>query len=203
MEQPKILDLFCDICTKRRGINLLTLESVILLAVEIAREGREGRKIGTMFVVADHENVVKLSRNMILDPLLGHSPEKKHIDDPNMRETLKELAQLDGAFIVSDSGVVVSACRYIFAVSEGIELPLGLGSRHIAGASISKVTKAIAVVVSESSVVRVFDNGEMIGEILPELWLLKRYGLHLNEPYVLRKKGDIAVVTRDEKQSDS
>jgi diadenylate cyclase len=202
MDTPKILELFCDICTKKRGINLFTLESVILLAVEIAREGREGRKIGTMFVVADHENVLNFSRNMILDPLLGHPPEKKHIDDPNVRETLKELAQLDGAFIVSDHGVVVSACRYIFAVSEGIDLPLGLGSRHIAGASISKATKAIAVVVSESSVVRIFDNGEMIGEILPELWLLKRYGLHLGEPYELRKKGDMAVITKVEKKSD-
>jgi diadenylate cyclase len=203
MEQPKILDLFCDICTKKRGINLYTLESVILLAVEIAREGREGRKIGTIFVVADHQNVLKLSRNMILDPLLGHAAENKHIDDPNMRETVKELAQLDGAFIVSDQGVVISACRYLNAVSEGIELPLGLGSRHIAGASISRVTRAIAVVVSESSVVRVFDSGEMIGEILPELWLLKRYGLHLSEPYVLRKKGEIAVVTKGENQSDN
>jgi diadenylate cyclase len=202
MEPPKILDLFCDICTKKRGINLYTLESVILLAVEIAREGREGRKIGTIFVVADHENVLKLSRNMILDPLLGHAPENKHIDDPNVRETVKELAQLDGAFIVSDQGVVVSACRYLSAVSERIKLPLGLGSRHIAGASISKATKSIAVVVSESSVVRVFDGGEIIGEILPELWLLKRYGLHLSEPYVLKKKGDITIVTKDEKQSD-
>lgn len=197
MEAPKILDLFCDICTQKRGINHYTLESVILLAVDIAREGREGRKIGTMFVVSDHEHVMKLSRHMILDPLLGHPPENKHIDDPNVRETVKELAQLDGAFVVSDEGIVVSACRYIFADFEDIKLPLGLGSRHIAGASITKATKAIAVVVSESSVVRVFDNGEMIGEILPELWLLKRYGLHIGEPYVLRKKGDIAVVSKD------
>lgn len=202
MEPPKILDLFCDICTQKRGINLRTLESVILLGVEIAREGREGRKIGTMFVVGDHEKVLGLSRNMILNPLLGHGSEKKRIDDPNMRETVKELAQLDGAFVVSDPGVVVSGCRYIYTVSEGIKLPLGLGSRHIAGASISRGTKAIAVVVSESSVVRVFDNGEMIGEILPELWLLKRYGLLLSEPYVLRKKGDMAVVTKDENQTD-
>ncbi len=60
MEAPKILDLFCDICTQKRGINHYTLESVILLAVDIAREGREGRKIGTMFVVSDHEHVMKL-----------------------------------------------------------------------------------------------------------------------------------------------
>lgn len=35
--------LFDDIGTEMRGVNLSTLEQVILLAVEIAREGREGR----------------------------------------------------------------------------------------------------------------------------------------------------------------
>lgn len=33
-------DLFHDICPEKRGINLQTLESVILLAVEIARGDR-------------------------------------------------------------------------------------------------------------------------------------------------------------------
>ncbi|MGD8258822.1 MAG: hypothetical protein PVG44_17930 [Desulfobacterales bacterium] len=32
-----------------------TLESVIVLAVEIAREGREGNKVGTMFIVSDSD----------------------------------------------------------------------------------------------------------------------------------------------------
>ncbi|NIV28165.1 MAG: hypothetical protein GWN58_01260, partial [Anaerolineae bacterium] len=88
---------------------------------------------------------------LILDPLLGHPEEQKHLDDPNMRETVKELAQLDGAFLISDNGIVLSASRYINASSEGIDLPLGLGSRHMAAASITKHTNAIAVVVSESS----------------------------------------------------
>lgn len=143
--------------------------------MEIAREGREGRRIGTMFVVSDAENVMKHSRSLILDPLLGHAAEVKQISDTDMRETVKELAQLDGAFVVSDEGTVVSACRYLDAFSEGIDLPLGLGSRHMAAASITKLTNSVAVVVSESSVVRIIDDGKIVSEIIPELWMFKRY----------------------------
>ena len=159
------------------GVNSQTLQSILVLAVEIAREGREGRKVGTMFVVGDEEETLKRSTPLILDPLLGHPADKKHVDDPNMRQTVKELAQLDGAFIVSEDGAVVSATRYINASSEGIDLPLGLGSRHMAGASVSKQTHAVAVVVSESSIVRIFQNGEIVSSIIPELWLLQRHGL--------------------------
>lgn len=190
--------LLKDICNVRREVNLETLEEVVLLAVELAREGREGRKIGTMFVVSDSDAVLKRSREMILDPLALHPPEKKRISDPNLRETLKELAQLDGAFIVSDDGIVLSACRYITASPEGIELPMGLGSRHIAAASITKETQAVAVVVSESSIVRVFDNGEIISEIIPELWLLRRHGLHLHGPYSTRMVEEVTVVSKKE-----
>ncbi|HOI95196.1 MAG TPA: diadenylate cyclase [Syntrophobacter fumaroxidans] len=171
-------DLFCEVCSEKRGINPETLKQVVILAVEIAREGREGRRIGTMFIVSDTDEVLKHSRNLILDPLLGHPDHLKRIEDRNARETIKELAQLDGAFIVSDEGVVVSACRYVDAFSEGINLPLGLGSRHMAAASITKQTKSVAVVISESSVVRVFDDGEIVSEIIPELWMFKRYGSH-------------------------
>jgi hypothetical protein len=69
-----------EICSERRGVNNRTLRRVVNLAVEIAREGREGRK---------------------------------------------ELAQLDGAFVVSDGGVVLSGARYIDAASEHLELHLG------------------------------------------------------------------------------
>ena len=172
-------ELISDVCTDDRDVDLRTLEMTVRLAVEIAREGREGRKIGTMFVVSDAEETLRRSTCLILDPLQGHPPGKRRLDDPNMRETIKELAQLDGAFLISDDGIVVSATRYINASSKGIELPLGLGSRHMAAASITRHTSAIAVVVSESSVVRVFDNGEIVSEIIPELWLFRRHAFHL------------------------
>lgn len=197
-KEPDPVELLRDICNEKRGVNLHTLEQVILLAVEIAREGREGRKVGTMFVVADSDATLQQSRCLILDPLWNHPDDVKRIDNPNMRETIKELAQLDGAFIVSDEGVVLSATRYLYASAKDIELPLGLGSRHMAAASITKSTEAIAVVVSESSIVRVFDGGELISEIIPELWLIRRYGLHLSGPYSLRKVEEMAVASKRE-----
>jgi diadenylate cyclase len=175
-------NVLCDVCTEERGIDLQTLELTIRLAVEIAREGREGRKIGTMFVVSDEAATFRQSTCLILDPLLGHPNERKHLDDPNLRETVKELAKLDGAFLVSDDGIVLSAARHINASAEGIELSLGLGSRHVAAASITKHTNAVAVVVSESSVVRIVDDGEVVSEIIPELWLLRRQGLYYEGP---------------------
>src|ERR687895_2959396 len=123
------LELFEEICTRRRGVDTRVLEEVVALGVEIAREGREGRKIGTLFVVGDSEEVLKGSRPLILDPLAGHPHETKHIADPNVRETLKELALLDGAFVASEEGVVLSAARYIDTVSDSLNVPLGLGSR--------------------------------------------------------------------------
>lgn len=188
--------LLQDICTDERGISLDTLEQVILLAVELAREGREGRKVGTLMVVSDSEAVLDRSRPLILDPLWGHADVNKRISDPDMRETAKELSQLDGAFVISDGGVFLSACRYINASSAGIELPLGLGSKHMAAASITKETLAVAIVVSESSVVRIFDDGEIVAEIIPELWLLRRYGTHIGVPHSLRRKGEMTVVSK-------
>ena len=198
MPSGDYLEFLGDVCTPQRDIDQQTLEQVILLAVEIAREGREGRKIGTLFVIGDTEETLMRSKCLILDPLWHHPNERKHISDPDLRETVKELAQLDGAFIVSDAGTVRSACRFLNASFGEVDLPLGLGSRHMAAASITQQTNAIAVVVSESSVVRVFENGELISEILPELWLLRRYGLHLTGPYSMHSFDDLTVVSRDE-----
>jgi DNA integrity scanning protein DisA with diadenylate cyclase activity len=192
--------IFREVCTRRRGVSPQVLEEVIVLAVEIAREGREGRKIGTLFAVGDPEAVLGHSRPMILDPLHGHPQESKFIHEPDTRETLKELAQLDGAFVVSNEGVVLSAARYLDAASDDLSVPLGLGSRHMAAASVSKRTQAVAVVVSESSMVRIFDDGELISEIMPELWLMERYS-RLSGETVTRQGGpgdQVTVVSREE-----
>ena len=187
-----------EICSEKRQVDADVLKQTVSLAVEIAREGREGRKIGTLFVVGDSRAVIKRSKPLILDPLQGHPDEDKQIVSPDMRETIKELAQLDGAFLVSNSGVVLSAARYIDAASDSLNLPLGLGSRHMAGASISQNTNAVAVVVSESSMVRMFDDGELVSEIVPELWMIDGYTTRMDGRTFVRRDEDVTVIGRAE-----
>jgi diadenylate cyclase len=159
-------------CTEERR---RTLEEVIQLAVELAREGREGRKVGTLFVIGDVDNVLDQSRSLLLDPLYGHPGELLHIERPELRETIKEFAQLDGAFVLEDGGTFVSAGRFIDVdVNAPENFMPGLGTRHAAASSISRTTAAVAVAVSQSSVVRVFSEGKLRAEIIPELFLMSR-----------------------------
>jgi diadenylate cyclase len=170
------------------------LEPLIGLAVEIAREGREGRRIGTLFTLGDEEEVLARSRPLILDPLLGHPASSRHVTNLNLRGTIKELAQLDGGFVVSHDGIVLSACRYLDAVAAEADVPLGLGSRHIAAANMSAVTKAVGIVVSESSVVRLFCHGHLVAEIIPELWM-KDQASHLRGTAKTEQIGELTVLT--------
>src|SRR6266481_292583 len=170
------------------------LEPLIELAVEIAREGREGRRIGTLFTLGDENAVLAKSRSLILDPLAGHADSSRHVGNLNLRGTIKELAQLDGAFVVSGSGIFLSACRYLDAVASEVDVPLGLGSRHIAAANMSAVTNAVGIVVSESSVVRLFCHGKLVGEIIPEVWMLD-HSAHLRGTAKSEQVGQLTILT--------
>lgn len=151
-------------------IPLETLKTVINLAIEIGREGREGKPVGTMFVVGDTRKVLAHTHPLGFDPVRGYSKRERNLFDPRVREGIKEIAQLDGAFIISKDGEVVAACRHIDCSADGINLSKGLGSRHWAAAAITRRTDAIAVCVSESSgTVRVFQNGEVRMRIEPEM----------------------------------
>jgi diadenylate cyclase len=156
-------------CSLRRS---QTLEAVVRLAVELVHEGREGRRVGTLIVVGDAGSILRRSRPLILDPLAGHDASIRHVEERDFRETVKELAQLDGAFVVDDEGTFVSAARFVEVnVDAARGLPAGLGARHAAAVSISEDVDAIAVAVSESSLVRLFVDGELRAEIAPELFL--------------------------------
>jgi hypothetical protein len=82
--------------------------------------------------------------------------------------------------VISEAGTVLAACRYLDASVEHIDLPLGFGSRHLAAASISQRLGIVAIVVSESGVVRVFDGGQIEATLIPELWLLDRHHAQLS-----------------------
>ena len=178
------------------------LEPLIELAVEIAREGREGRRIGTLFTLGDEKAVLAKSRSLILDPLTGHAESSRHISNLNLRGTIKELAQLDGAFVVSRGGVFLSACRYLDAVASEADVPMGLGSRHIAAANMSAVTNAVGIVVSESSVIRIFCHGKLVGEIIPELWMTDR-AAYLRGMVKKEQVGELTVLTPNLRQAST
>jgi DNA integrity scanning protein DisA with diadenylate cyclase activity len=149
-------------------VPLDTLKLVVDLAVEIGREGREGKPVGTMFVVGDHRRVLKHCHPVGFDPVRGYGRQDRNLDDPKVREGIKEIAQMDGAFVIAGDGTVEAAVQYISAPAADITLSKGLGTRHWAAAAISRATNAVAVTVSESNgTVRVFQNGEVMLRIEP------------------------------------
>ena len=145
-----------------------TLKCVVDVATEIGREGREGKPVGTLIVVGDHRNVLERTRALGFDPFKGYPRRERNIRDSRVREAIKEIAQLDGAIIVSRDGTVEAGCRLIDAPVQGLSLPKGLGTRHWAAAAITAVTKAVAIVVSQSTgTVRLFRDGEVILRVSP------------------------------------
>ncbi len=142
-------------------------ETVLNLALELSSEGKEGRKpVGTIFVLGKHEEVFKFSHPMVINPFQGYPEEERNILDPRLRETVKEFSSIDGAFIFREDGVILAAGRHLDASGENIEIPLGLGSRHRAAAGITRLTDALAIVISEGTGgVRIFHHGKIFMEI--------------------------------------
>jgi len=136
--------------------------AVLNIACELAAQGRESRKVGTIFVLGDDEKVMQLSRQMIMNPFQGHPEEDRNILNPDLEETIKEYSSIDGAFVIKSNGVIITAGRHLSAALESRDFPSGLGSRHIAAAGITNLTKAVAIVVSQSTGdVTVFKNGRL------------------------------------------
>jgi len=142
------------------------VKSVLELAIELGKKGQKGKPVGALFVVGDAGKVMNKSRPLSYNPF-----EKSHVNvgDPIVNVMLKEFSRLDGAFVISDSGKIVSAYRYLEPSAEGVDIPKGLGARHMAGGAITRDTNAIAIVLSESDgMVRAFKAGEIVLEVDPE-----------------------------------
>jgi DNA integrity scanning protein DisA with diadenylate cyclase activity len=169
-----------DIKKERLGFTLYDLimatdikqevfEAVLNIALEIGREGRGGKLIGTAFLIGDSKKVLGRSRQLILNPFEGHIIGERVVTSPEIKETVKELAQLDGVFVVAEDGVIEAAGRYLDVNTSKVDIPRGLGTRHSAVAAMTIATDAVGVTVSQSGgVVRIFKDGEVVMAIEPQ-----------------------------------
>jgi DNA integrity scanning protein DisA with diadenylate cyclase activity len=142
-------------------------ERLLTLASELGLEGREGRPVGTIFVVGDSDRVLAQSHQLVINPFHGYPETDRNILDPRLEETVKEFSAIDGAFVVRGDGVLLSAGRYLAPYSKLEEnLPQGLGTRHEAAAAITMTTSAIAICVSQSTgTISIFKQGRLITDI--------------------------------------
>ncbi|AKU90697.1 DNA integrity scanning protein DisA nucleotide-binding domain protein [Vulgatibacter incomptus] len=142
------------------------VEAVISLALAVGQEGFEGHPVGSIFVMGDSIAVLEKSKQLTINPFQGLSEAERNILDPRIHEAVKNFSVLDGAFVIREDGVVLAAGRYLQSAGEETRIPLGLGARHAAAAITTATTKAVAVVVSQTSgSVRIFRGGEIIFEV--------------------------------------
>ena len=141
-------------------------DTVFHIATEISIEGREGKAVGTTFLIGDTKNVLAKSRQIMLNAFEGHAPEMRMVTNPDLKENIKEFAQLDGAFVISGDGFIEASGRYITVDSSHVTLPKGMGTRHNSVAAMTSVTKAVGIVVSQSGGgITIFKNGQILKKI--------------------------------------
>jgi DNA integrity scanning protein DisA with diadenylate cyclase activity len=147
--------------------NSQVVDAIIQLALQIGQDGFEGHPIGTIICIGDHNVVLEKSRQLTINPFQGLAEVERNVLDPKIREAIKNFSVLDGAFIMREDGVVLSAGRYLSPLSDdNVKIPLGLGARHAAAASITATTGCIALVVSQTSgAVRLFKEGNIVLEL--------------------------------------
>jgi len=125
-------------------------EEVYTLAIELSKEGREGKQIGTTFMIGSAAEVLARSTQLILNPFEGHPRHARNVTNSEIRETVKELSQIDGAFVISGDGIIEAAGRYITIDTSRASIPKGLGTRHASVAGITQETSAVGIVLSQS-----------------------------------------------------
>ena len=188
-EEGRIVEVLCignDITDRRRGSTEIRIstdtwkdqvvadtdiredvfDAVFHICTEISVEGREGKAVGTTFLIGDAENVMGKSRQIMLNSFEGHPPAMRIVTNADLKENIKEFAQLDGAFVVTGDGFIEASGRYITVDTSGVNLPKGMGTRHNSVAAMTHVTKAVGIVVSQSGGgITLFKNGQILKKI--------------------------------------
>ncbi|MFP4177074.1 MAG: DNA integrity scanning protein DisA nucleotide-binding domain protein, partial [Planctomycetota bacterium] len=168
MEIGEEFELFagCDAGDISEDTHPEVLERVLDVAVSLGTEGREGKPVGTIFVLGDPQDILAHSQQMVMNPFRGYEREQRNIMDANVQETIKEFSPIDGAFIMDRDGTVETAGAYLQTEDQAVELPRGLGARHRSAAAITAFTDSVSITVSETTGnITIFREGRVIMEI--------------------------------------
>jgi PAS domain S-box-containing protein len=159
-------DTWKDLVVADTDIREEVFDTVFHISTEVSLEGREGKAVGTTFLIGDSKNVLAKSRQIMLNAFEGHQPESRRVTNPDLKENIKEFAQLDGAFVISGDGFIEASGRYITVDTSSVILPKGMGTRHNSVAAITAVTNAVGIVVSQSGGgITIFKNGLILKKI--------------------------------------
>ena len=119
-------------------------EKILKLAVHIARDGE-----GALFVIGENvEYSLLVKQRMKMFSVLEQGSEK----------TLRALAIMDGAVIISREGLVVS----YGAMIKKSKPYIGYGTRHAAAMTASKNKNIVIMCSEEERKVKIFRNGKFI-----------------------------------------
>jgi len=141
------------------------LADTVDLALELGKCGVQNERFsGAAFVVGNSKEILRLSHQLMINPFENY---RAKISDREKWDLLKKYANFDGAFVIDSDGTIVAAHRYLDA-NRRVEVPSGLGTRHMAVAAMTAATGAKGVTVSgEDGFVRIFDRGRMVVKISP------------------------------------
>jgi len=159
-------DTWKDIVVADTDVKEEVFDAVFHISTEISIEGREGKSVGTTFLIGDADNVMAKSRQISLNAFEGQKPESRMITNQDIKENIKEFAQLDGAFVIDGTGYIRAQSRYITVDTSNVTLPKGMGTRHNSVAAMTQVTTAVGIVVSQSGGgITIFKNGLILKKI--------------------------------------
>jgi PAS domain S-box-containing protein len=159
-------DTWKDIVIAETDVKEEVFDAVFHICTEISIEGREGKSVGTTFLLGDADSVMAKSRQISLNAFEGQKPESRSITNQDIKENIKEFAQLDGAFVIDGDGYIRAQSRYITVDTSNVNLPKGMGTRHNSVAAITQVTNTVGIVVSQSGGgITIFKNGLILKKI--------------------------------------
>jgi DNA integrity scanning protein DisA with diadenylate cyclase activity len=159
-----------DLLKLTDGIRPRVLEAAVAVACKIGRAARRGKRIGAIFILGDSVKALEGAKQLIPNPFQGHDETTRRITNPNIHEALVELSKLDGAFVVRGDGFIQTAGVFLAATDVEVDLPAGLGARHMAAAAVTARTAATAIVVSATDGnVRAFSGGAIALQMDPDV----------------------------------